>query len=420
MSQKKKNILLLINQLHSGGAEKVIAGLSMDLSSDYNIVLAIYNDIEKPVLPHKGELIRIRLPYAEDPASNSSLKRLVRFLKLIYNIRRLKKDKKIDVAISFLEASNIINVLSRRSEKAIVSVRSYLSNEFQDDKRLKVFRYLISTLYNKAYNVVVPSEQIQSDLVTNFGVSKSKIAIIYNYIDMEHIQLHKTKPVDEEKVSELFTFPTVINVGRLTNPKGQWLLLPAFHQVKKHIPNVKLIILGDGPLREKIISAADKNNLKCYTGTESYGKYDVSNFKDFDVYLLGFQNNIYPYLSRSTVFALSSLYEGFPNVIIEAMACGLPVITSDCASGPREILAPNTSFENVIDNVEYAQYGILLPLLSENSEKTECVMKQWSQVMVQILSNDDIRQNYISLSLERAKAYKREAVLSKWKELINK
>ena len=168
----KKNLLLLVNQLHGGGAQKVVANLSIYLSEYYNVTLAIYNDTDKVVFHYKGDMVKLSLPYAENTHSNPFHKRLLRSLSLIRQVRKLKKERKIHVTISFMEASNFINVLSRRRDKVIISVRSYLSHEFADMPRLKIFAFFIRLLYNKADRVVVPRIFYAPTLSTIFMLPK--------------------------------------------------------------------------------------------------------------------------------------------------------------------------------------------------------------------------------------------------------
>src|SRR5690625_2500259 len=133
---------------------------------------------------------------------------------------------------------------------------------------------------------------------------------MYNFYYIEGINELAKEPV-EQRFELLFDHPTIITVGRLTKQKGHWHLIRAFKIVKNEIPNAKLVILGDGPLKSYLISLSKQLEL------------------EDDVYFLGFQKNPFKYLVNSDVYAFPSLYEGFPNALCEAMACGLPVISTD-------------------------------------------------------------------------------------------
>jgi len=407
--------MLLINQLHGGGAEKVIANLSLYLPAEFNITVVIYNDLNNPVLRHKGELVKIKLPYDFNPARNSMLKRFIRVISLIRKLRKIKKEKKIDVTISFLEASNIANVLSGTGEKIILSVRSYLSREFSDSPRLKIFSLFIRILYNKADYVVCPAQLIKADLVNNFKVRAEKVALAYNFIVKQEIETGRRSPIPVELENIFKDKPVIINVGRVSSPKAQWLLMPVMRQVKQKIPGVRLVIAGDGPLTQKLIDTAKSEGLSVYQ--EGVTNKELL-LEEFDIYLLGHIQNPYPYLSRSDLFIKSSIYEGFPNVIIEAMACGLPIISSDCSSGPREILSPASDFMQSTNATEFAEYGILTPAYDTHKKNRQTYIDCACEAILSVLENEDRKTHYQKQSLKRSMDFEKELIIEQWIKLI--
>ena len=412
---KKKNVLLLVNQLHGGGAQKVIANLSIHLHLHYNITLAIYNDLENIAFDYKGELVKLMLPFSKDTHNNPFHKRFFRSVALIKQVRNLKKERQIDVTISFLESSNIINVLSRTKDKIILSVRSYLSHEFQDLPRLRVFSKFIRVLYRTAYYIVVPANLVKHDLVKNFGINEKKIRLIYNFTDLQSVAKLKEETIPESHEWIFNNGPVIVNIGRMNQPKGQWLQPLVVSRLKKKIPHIKLLILGDGLLREKIIKNAEHEKLKVYDGMDiTTGKA----IDDEDIILLGFAKNPFPYLKRSIIFLKSSLYEGFPNVIIEAMSCGLPVVSSDCASGPREIISPDSNILSKAKTVDYAEYGVLTPVAGEDVTD-EKYADYAAQAIADLLTNEQMMENYKRKSLKRAADFDVKNIISQWIELID-
>lgn len=403
----KKNILLLVNQLHGGGAEKVTANLSIALQERYHVTVAIYNNLDKPNFAHGGELVRLTLPFAAETSRNGFAKRLWRSLALIKKLRQLKHDRKIDVAISFMEASNFVNILSARKEKLICSVRSYLSNEFGDNRRVAIFRPIIRLLYNKADQIVVPAQLIKNDLVKSFGVQQDKVRVIYNFVDLGLIAKRKQEPIEPRFADLLRRHPVLINVGRITAPKAQWLLAGVLKRVQDLIPDARLLIIGEGPLDGRLREEAKKYALTVGNGKE-----------DADIWLAGFRNNPFPYLAQATVFIMSSVYEGFPNVIIEAMSTGLPVVSSDCFSGPREILSPDSDITQTASATENAAFGLLTPVYDAVKDNERSVIAAAADAVISLLTQPDKKIMYQNRSLERAAQYERAIIIKNWIDII--
>jgi glycosyltransferase involved in cell wall biosynthesis len=408
---KKKNLLLIINQLYGGGAENAIANLSIYLSEYYNISIVIYNNTDHPPNLYKGELIKLQLPFNTNTDKNATYKRLIRFISLIKQLKKIKKERKTDVALSFMEASNFVNILSKRGEKTIVSVRSFLSNEFGDNRRLKIFAPLIRLLYNRADHIVIPASLVKTDLVKNFGVKANKIHLIYNFVDKDVINNKLSEPVPSHQEIIFRNHSVLINVGRFSNPKAQWLLISLLKKIKPDFPTARLVILGDGNLRPLLLETAANEQLNVY----EEGISPVLADDNYDIYLLGHTKNPYPYLARASAFIMSSVYEGFPNVLIEAMACNLPVISSDCMSGPREILSPASDPHQLTKTTDYAEYGILTPSFDQVKET---YFAEASKAVGYILDKDN-NAHYRKKSAERINDFQRENIIRQWVQLID-
>lgn len=413
----KKNVLLLVNQLHGGGAQKVVANMSKQLAEFYNVTIAIYNDTDKVVFEYAGDLVKLNLPYAEDTHNNPFFKRMLRSLSLLKQVRKIKKQRNIHTTISFMEASNIMNILSRRKDKVVLSVRSYLSNELADIPRLRVFGKVIRVLYNRADYVVVPANLVKNDLVKNFGVKPDKVELIYNFTDIKSANNSTQAPLPPHHEKIFSHTNIIINIGRMNFPKAQWLQPMVLSKVLKSTPDTKLVILGDGVLKNKIYETAKIEGLKIYEEGVN-APAEVEN--DFDIFLLGFIKNPFPYLIKSTLFLKSSVYEGFPNVIIEAMCCGLPVVSSDCASGPREILSPASDINPKASSNEFAEYGVLTPVSGVNSVTEEQYATFTAEAVAELLSNSETKKNYQQKSLKRAGDFDVSRIIGQWINLIEK
>ena len=152
-------------------------------------------------------------------------------------------------------------------------------------------------------------------------------------------------------------------------------------------------MIGDGYLREKLEEKVRKENL------------------ENKIIFLGRQKDVFKFLAKSSCFVLSSDYEGFPNVLIEALACNLPIISTDCISGPREILAPNSDFTKQTKFIEIAEYGILAPIGD---------VDKLAEAMRIIYEDEDLRKEYSKKAKFRAKDFDVRKIIKEWEIVIER
>jgi glycosyltransferase involved in cell wall biosynthesis len=183
-------------------------------------------------------------------------------------------------------------------------------------KRLE--RVLVSLLYPKANGIVSVSHGAAEDIARYAGLPGEKIKVVYTPVIKPSLFAQMTEPI-QHPFFQSDSVPVVLSVGRLSEPKNFQLLIEAFALLRQRIPS-RLIILGEGETRSIL------ENLISALGVQD------------DVSLPGFVPSPYPYMSRASVFVMSSMWEGLPGALIEAMACGAPVVSTDCPSGPSEIL----------------------------------------------------------------------------------
>jgi len=393
----KSKIVIIIPTLTGGGAERMASNLSTHLSEEHHRHIVMF-DAKKIDYAYKGEVIDLNTKVIDNP-----LGKIINFLIRIYKVRKIKNELKVDVAISLMEGPNIINILTKQRNKVIISVRNFKSKSSMGFYG-KLYKLLMKVFYNKADIIVAVSKIIKRDLIKNFGLNEEKIMIIYNFYDIEKINELAKEGLEDEYI-EIFNNPVVITAGSLTRQKGHWHLIRTFRKVKEEVPDAMLVILGRG-------------NLEAYLKklTKDLGL-------EKDVYFLGYKKNPFKYIGRSTMYASPSLFEGFPNALCEAMACSVPVISSDCKSGPREILAPDTDIERQVKGIEYAKHGILLPVCDGNYYDAGVPLTSEERLLqktiIEILLNEKMKEEYKTKSKEGVNRFQSDIVIKQWEKLIS-
>lgn len=386
-----QNIALIVPSLKGGGAERVASLLSQELCEKYNLYLMVF-DSEDIVYSYGGELVDINVK-----SHPNIFMKIMNVIKRTYKVKKAKKRYNIQYSISFMGSANIINILSRKKETVIISVHSHLSS------KKNFFSSIKNALYNKSDAIIGVSRGVSNNLIDNYRLDKKKVDTIYNPIDIDEIQ---KLVAQESQINSTFNSNqfTIINMGRLTRPKGQWHLIRALSYVKKEIEDVKLLILGQGEL---------KGYLK-----ELVDKLDLRNNVEF----LGYQRNPFKYIASSDLFVFSSLYEGFGNVLVEAMACGVPIISTDCRSGPREILAPETNLEVETSSIEYCDYGVLVPVCDGNYYDYDIPLTKEEKLLakgiIELYKDAKLREHYSQKGLERVKDFNISSITEEWESLF--
>ncbi|MBI4349996.1 MAG: glycosyltransferase [Elusimicrobia bacterium] len=396
---------LLINSLFRGGAEKQFAALARLLPHD--ALLLLENDISQPV-----DAAGVRVLSGRGPSGG----RLGRTASIPLYARRLAAlAGPGDTVLSFMERANIVNVLAagRSGHRAVICERTSPSGEFSG-LRGALMRPLIRRYYPRAALVVANSSGVKKDLAGNFGVPGEKIRVLHNGCDAAGIAALAAAP-PPPGWEPVFARPVLAAGGRLTAAKGHWHLLRIFKELKKTGPDAALVLLGEGELRNYLLRLSAGLGLRAFSGPGSPPP-------DADVYFTGFRENPYLFISKARLFAFTSLWEGFPNALLEAMACGTPVASSDCASGPRELLSPATAAAGGAGTPEHAPYGLLLPVLSGSrlpaAAPLEEAERAWAEALSEMLQAPAALRSYASAGLERAADFDFKKIAALWLELL--
>ncbi|EFF6509349.1 glycosyltransferase, partial [Escherichia coli] len=390
------NILIIIPKLCNGGIEKIASNFSQYLPERYNqFVYSImsqdssYDFAVKPIILNKS-------------LGKTFIGKLITFFYRLHLARKIIRENNIDICISFGERCNIINILSMGKTKKIITIHSQLSIE-NKTKGLygKVTTLFSKLLYKNADATVAVSEIVKKDACGLLNLDANNVELIYNGHDIDYI---KDKSTDYKE----FDTPVIdfVSVGRITYAKGHYHLLRSLAIVKETYPNVILYIVG----------TYEKDNLKSIIDhlIEKYDLYD-------NVIFTGFSDNPYPYIKSAKALILSSIFEGFPGVVIESIALGTPVIATDCGGASEVLKSPDAKIKNNTGDVEITKLGVLLPKfdgiydINLDFSPTE---KKMAQVMNDIISGKlKFNEDFL---ITKANEYDIDSMMKKYTDLIEK
>jgi len=277
---------------------------------------------------------------------------------------------------------NYINILAKTmgsGAKTLVSERAMPSLQYgYPGFASRLNRWLIRRLYPRADLVLPNSFGNREDLISRFGIPAEKCRVLYNPFDLETIREESEKPLkDLKKTSFIF-----LTVGRLDAGKNHRLLIEAL--AKMEPKEARLIIIGEGPLEGEL------RRLARELGVEER------------VALVGRQSNPFAWMHRADCFVFGSNHEGFPNVLAEALACGTPVISTDCLSGPREILEGRTSYAEREAGIRIADCGLLVPVGDVDA---------MSQAMERVYNDADLRRKLAAKSRHCVERFEKKRIM---------
>lgn len=377
-----KNIALFLNSLGSGGAERVVSRISYELEKKYNVYIFL---IENPRQFYKcaGHIVVIG-------GTNSNYK--FNAMKAMLNINKYIASYEIECVISFLDVPNIINSVFNHRAKRIISIRDC------SDKQYNFKQWVCRQCFNHSDAMVSVSKELNDRSIVQYKFDKKSAYTIENPYNVDEIKVLADSSIENEELKFINTHRTAIAVGRLDEQKGYDDLIEVFQKVIRKCPDAGLLILGEGDLQEEL-----KKVIQNYNMQDS-------------IKLLGVKKNPFAYMAKCDIYVSASKHEGFPNTLVEAMACGLPVISVDCMTGPREILADQHNIQ-IIQNM-YAQYGIIVPSYTRNQVTRDITLGEFAKAWIRILNSEKTMERYKRVSEERARFYSMERCIMHYIDAI--
>src|SRR5258706_929702 len=323
---KPYRISIFFHDLGIGGAERVMLQLAQGFTRIGHPVDLVLARAEGSLISEVPAGVRIIDFNTENP--------FVMFIRLIKYLRT----ERPHALLSPFEVTSVIAILAKIISRVPTRIAVRISTQLSLNKRTRLKKIIeqivVSMVYPLADGIIAVSRGVAKDLVIYAGIPSERIKVIYNPAVTDEL-LQKADASIDHPFFATGQWPVILGVGRLSGEKDFFTLIKAFEIVQRKTPS-RLIILGDGDERLALEELIHSSNL-----------HDL-------VDLPGFEINPFAFLKKASVFVLSSKWEGLPNVLIQALACDCPVVSTDCPSGPSEILAAG-------------QYGYLVPVGDANA-----------------------------------------------------
>lgn len=370
-----KKALIFTTDLYQGGVAESTRKLVKLLQDDLEIIICTYDKLPiNKEINNKNQLIELNLPLSAGFHKNPLMRKVVQFLRVLaFPIAVVKflliiKKNRPDVVYSMTYIPNLVNILTSKifTYRCIVSERQDPREDLRTDSLISI---LVKCLYPLSDFVHVNSLEMVSAVKEFYSIPKEKIYRFDNFFFYDELILMSKESVTDQCFQRPANckFYRIITSGRLSKQKGQWHLIPIVNELlKKNMP-IKLYILGEGELRSELEALIKTYNL------------------ENNVFLLGNVDNPHKYVVKSDLFIFPSLWESFGNTLVEAMGLGIPVASSECRSGPKQILGDG-------------KYGLSLGLLPKyGNELSKLDVDSISNSIMKLLTENRSRASAKSI-----------------------
>ncbi len=363
-------IALFFQSLQDGGVQHVMINMYKELK-----IKKI--DVELIIADAPGEVLK---EVSKEDIIDLNKTKLFGDYKVLFSINKLKKiinTNNFDVIVAcpgFATISLILaNSLSRKKVKTVLMVDNKISLLKKGKLKHKISYYLYKKLYKYSTSIVVAHEVGRKDIISSFKLNENKVFKIYHPLIDSNL-LNESRSINHKFINS--SNFVILTVGRLVPEKNYELLINCFPKIKNYIPNAKLIIIGDGPEKEKL------NNLIC--------NLDLEN----DIDMIGFYKYPMDYMKKCNLYVLSSKQEAFGIVLVEALACKMKIVSTDCESGAqREIL--NNGEYGYICRCNDSEDLINKIIEAYNSQNNDYLIKNYNRG-IEFSINNSVNQ-YIEL-----------------------
>lgn len=389
----KPRVAILVNSLLAGGAERFVSLILNELQNKFEFHLLLLDHIVEYDLPPD----QIVVDLAANGVRSADLANTLRLPLIARHLKKYCADNQVQLVVSFLSRPNLAACLAKRfgmNAKLLISERTHPSSNFPADRlRGRIARFFVSSLYPAADAILTNSRGAKVALENDFGI-KGNYRVTKNAIVLEDVGKQIGEPVEDVDFNR-FTFVCVAGFRLVKNHR---MLIEAFHSLDH--PDSQLLLIGTGY----------KDHGEGFRVLKEIEELVVSLGLESRVLFLGQKTNPFKYLGKSDCFVLSSDLEGFPNVLIEALACGLPIISTDCPTGPREILSTG-EMELPVKQREFirAGYGILTPVGDPTS---------MARAMQEMMDDTQLRESYAAKGPGRAAEYDSKIVMKEFEQIL--